>query len=245
VRIALIGYGKMGKTIEQIAVTQGHSISYIIDHNNRADIKKVNPSNTDIAIEFSIPESAFDNIQILIKNKVKTICGTTGWLARLNEVHSQIAHTNGTFLYASNFSIGVNLFFELNEWLAKRMNRLPKFDVTLAEIHHTEKKDAPSGTAITIAEAIIDNHQNYSKWTLEEEHINSTDIKIKHQRLGSVPGTHIVEYNSHLESIELKHIAHDRKVFAQGVIEVAEWVNNKKGILTIKDYIKSLVSNVL
>jgi 4-hydroxy-tetrahydrodipicolinate reductase len=241
VKIALIGYGKMGQTIEELALSSGHSISYIIDKDNQSDIDFINPSNTDIAIEFTVPESAFNNLQILIKNKVKTICGTTGWLEKIVDIRSQVEETSGTFLYASNFSIGVNLFFEMNEWLAQRMNSLSKFDAELEEIHHTEKKDAPSGTAISIAEGIIDNHNEYKGWALEEDFKGANNIKIKHKREGKVPGTHIVKYKSQLESIEIKHTAHDRKVFAQGVIEVAGWVTNQKGILTIKDYIKSLV----
>ncbi|MEQ8240008.1 MAG: 4-hydroxy-tetrahydrodipicolinate reductase [Cyclobacteriaceae bacterium] len=240
-KIALIGYGKMGRTIEEIALNSGHSISYIIDKDNQSDIELIHPSNTDIAIEFTVPESAFRNLQILVKNGVKTICGTTGWLDKLAEIRSLVEETSGTFLYASNFSIGVNLFFEMNEWLAQRMNKLSKFEAELEEIHHTEKKDAPSGTAISIAEGIIKNHNKYKGWALEEAFEDSDEIKIKHKREGSVPGTHVVTYKSSLESIEIKHTAHDRKVFAQGVIEVAQWVTNQKGLLTIKDYIKSLV----
>ncbi|MEQ9049541.1 MAG: dihydrodipicolinate reductase C-terminal domain-containing protein, partial [Marinoscillum sp.] len=153
-RIALIGYGKMGKSIEQIAKARGHEISFIIDQENHSDIHKISPDNTDMAIEFSQPSSAYDNITTLLSNKVKTMAGTTGWLDRYDEVKTLCTSTNGTFLYASNYSVGVNLFFELNEWLANKMSQLEGFVPEMVEVHHTEKKDAPIGTAITLAEGI-------------------------------------------------------------------------------------------
>jgi len=237
-RIALIGYGKMGKSIEQIARTRGHQISYIIDQDNHSDIQKISPDNTDIAIEFSQPSSAFDNITTLLSNKVKTMAGTTGWLDRYDEVKALCTETNGTFLYASNYSVGVNLFFELNEWLANKMSQLEGFVPEMVEIHHTEKKDAPSGTAITLAEGIQKNDPSVKKWVNEPSEDHQT-LGIVSKREANVPGTHTVTYRSPLETIEITHIAHDRKVFAEGVIKVAEWATNQTGILSIREFLNN------
>jgi len=237
-RIALIGYGKMGKSIEQIARTRGHQISYIIDQDNHSDIQKISPDNTDIAIEFSQPSSAFDNITTLLSNKVKTMAGTTGWLDRYDEVKALCTRTNGTFLYASNYSVGVNLFFELNEWLAKKMSQLEGFVPEMVEIHHTEKKDAPSGTAITLAEGIQKNDPSVKKWVNESSEDHHT-LGIISKREANVPGTHTVTYRSPLETIEITHVAHDRKVFAEGVIKVAEWATNQTGILSIREFLNN------
>ena len=237
-RIALIGYGKMGKSIEQIARTRGHQISYIIDQDNHSDIQKISPDNTDIAIEFSQPSSAFDNITTLLSNKVKTMAGTTGWLDRYDEVKALCTKTNGTFLYASNYSVGVNLFFELNEWLAKKMSQLEGFVPEMVEIHHTEKKDAPSGTAITLAEGIQKNDPSVKKWVNESSEDLQT-LGIISKREANVPGTHTVTYRSPLETIEITHVAHDRKVFAEGVIKVAEWATNQTGILSIREFLNN------
>jgi len=237
-RIALIGYGKMGKSIEQIARTRGHQISYIIDQDNHSDIQKISPDNTDIAIEFSQPSSAFDNITTLLSNKVKTMAGTTGWLDRYDEVKALCTRTNGTFLYASNYSVGVNLFFELNEWLAKKMSQLEDFVPEMVEIHHTEKKDAPSGTAITLAEGIQKNDPSVKKWVNESSEDHHT-LGIISKREANVPGTHTVTYRSPLETIVITHVAHDRKVFAEGVIKVAEWATNQTGILSIREFLNN------
>ncbi len=237
-RIALIGYGKMGKSIEQIARTRGHQISYIIDQDNHSDIQKISPDNTDIAIEFSQPSSAFDNITTLLSNKVKTMAGTTGWLDRYDEVKALCTKTNGTFLYASNYSVGVNLFFELNEWLAKKMSQLEGFVPEMVETHHTEKKDAPSGTAITLAEGIQKNDPSVKKWVNESSEDHQT-LGIISKREANVPGTHTVTYRSPLETIEITHVAHDRKVFAEGVIKVAEWATNQTGILSIREFLNN------
>ncbi|MEQ9303785.1 MAG: dihydrodipicolinate reductase C-terminal domain-containing protein, partial [Marinoscillum sp.] len=163
-RIAIIGYGKMGKTIESIARSRGHEISKIIDQNNTDEIGSISPTNTDVAIEFSQPDSALNNIKTLLGNGVKTVAGTTGWLDHFEEVVDLCKATNGTFLYASNFSIGVNLFFELNEWLAQKMAQLEGFEAAMEEIHHTEKRDSPSGTAITLAEGIMKQNTRVVKW---------------------------------------------------------------------------------
>lgn len=237
-RIALIGYGKMGKSIEQIALSRNHSISFIIDQENAADLQKIAPENTDIAIEFSQPSSAYQNIHSLLSQGVKTIAGTTGWLDHYQEIIDLCNSKNGTFLYASNFSIGVNLFFELNEWLADKMSKLEGFYAAMEEIHHTEKKDAPSGTAITLAEGIQKKNPAVKSW-INEPTTNSDKIGIVSKREGKVPGTHTITYSSPLETIEITHIAHDRKVFAEGVIKVAEWATNQTGILSIQDFLKN------
>ena len=235
-RIALIGYGKMGKSIEAIGKSRGHEISFTIDQNNQDEINSISPDNTDIAIEFSQPDSAYNNIITLLTNGVKTVAGTTGWLDKYDEVVKLCNDKNGTFLYASNFSIGVNLFFELNEWLAKKMAQLEGFEVKMEEIHHIHKKDAPSGTAITLAEGIMNQNSSKKDWVNELTN-DPSKIGIASIREGEVPGTHSVHYDSPLESIEIKHIAHDRKVFAEGVIKVAEWATNETGILSIKDFL--------
>ncbi len=237
-KVAIVGYGKMGKAIEQLALEAGHEISMIIDADNTSDLDKISPGNTDVAIEFSQPETAYDNIATLLNKGVKVVAGTTGWLDKYDQVIDLCDKKQGTFLYASNFSLGVNLFFKLNEWLANEMNNLEGFKATMEEIHHLQKKDAPSGTAITTAERILSRSKNYSSWVNE-----STDDKgvlpIISLREENVPGTHTVTYSSPLETIEVKHIAHDRKVFAQGVVKVAEWVAGQQGVLTISDFLNS------
>ncbi|MEQ8336788.1 MAG: 4-hydroxy-tetrahydrodipicolinate reductase [Cyclobacteriaceae bacterium] len=237
-KVAIVGYGKMGNAIEQLALEAGHEISMIIDADNTSDLDKISPDNTDVAIEFSQPETAYDNIATLLNKGVKVVAGTTGWLDKYDQVIDLCDKKQGTFLYASNFSLGVNLFFKLNEWLANEMNNLEGFKATMEEIHHLQKKDAPSGTAITTAERILSRSKNYSSWVNE-----STDDKgvlpIISLREENVPGTHTVTYSSPLETIEVKHIAHDRKVFAQGVVKVAEWVAGQQGVLTISDFLNS------
>ncbi|WP_258105125.1 4-hydroxy-tetrahydrodipicolinate reductase [Marinoscillum sp. MHG1-6] len=236
-RIALVGYGKMGKAIEALAQAAGHEISFIIDADNTQDINNISPENTDVAIEFSQPSSAYQNIKTLLSNRVKTMVGTTGWLDQYEEMAALCNSNNGTFLYASNYSIGVNLFFELNKWLAEKMASLSDFKAEMEEIHHTEKKDAPSGTAITLAEGVIEKNQSISKWVNEETDAADA-IGIISLREPGVPGTHTIKYDSPLESIEIKHTAHDRKVFASGVIKVAEWFTNQSGVLTMADFLK-------
>lgn len=237
-RIAIVGYGKMGKSIKQIAKSRGHEISFIIDQDNQADLQQIDGQNTDIAIEFSQPESAFENIMTLLNNGVKTVAGTTGWLDRYEEVVAQCQAKNGTFLYASNFSVGVNLFFELNEWLAQKMSQVEGFEAHMEEIHHTEKKDAPSGTAITLAEGIMSSNPQIKDW-INDDSSQSDVLGIVSKREDKVPGTHTVTYRSPLETIEIKHTAHDRKVFAEGVIKVAEWATNQSGVLSIREFLKN------
>ncbi len=236
-RIALIGYGKMGKAIEALALEGGHEISKIIDADNANEITQITKENTDVAIEFSQPSTAYQNINTLVGNGVTTIAGTTGWLDKYDEIAALCISKGGTFLYASNYSIGVNLFFELNKWLAEKMANIGNFKIEMEEIHHTEKKDSPSGTAITLAEGIIAKNPKIEGW-INEASEDESNIGIISLREPGVPGTHTINYFSPLESIEIKHTAHDRKVFANGVIKVAEWITNQSGVLTMEDFIK-------
>jgi 4-hydroxy-tetrahydrodipicolinate reductase len=233
--IALIGYGKMGKAIERLALLRGHSISFRIDTANARDISLMNNSNTDVAIEFSTPDQAFENIRTSLENGVKTISGTTGWLERYGEIKALTEKLGGTFLHSSNYSAGVNLFFELNEWLAARMKDKP-FTVSMEEVHHTEKKDQPSGTAIRLAEGIRKANPSKTGWA-NEKTTDETAIGIVSVRKADVPGTHTVTYASAYESIEIRHTAFDRDVFASGALDVAEWIFDKTGVLTIKDFL--------
>lgn len=230
--IALIGYGRMGKAIEEILIQRGHDVVLKISRTPLPEELK----NIDVAIEFSKPEYAFDNLKVLLENKVATICGTTGWLENQNEVNKLAITNNTAFLYASNFSLGVNLFFELNQVLARMMNKYRnEYQINLEEIHHTQKLDAPSGTAITIAEGIIEN-TTYKTWSMEE---NSQEIiPIEAKRIENVPGTHIVQYTSDVDTIEISHTAHSRKGFALGAVIAAEWIWNKEGIFTMKDVLE-------
>lgn len=230
-RIALVGYGKMGKTIEKIAVERGHTISHKIGRNK--DVATVNSKNTDAAIEFSLPEVAFNNLKQLMNNKIPTVCGTTGWLNRLPEINQLCLENNCSFLYASNFSVGVNIFFSLNKALAKSMARLEEYGVDMQEIHHTQKLDAPSGTAITLAEQIIDEIPELENWSLDNN--NPKHIHIDAQRTGDVPGTHLVNYTSGIDQISIKHEAFNRNGFALGAVIAAEYAAKNQGILTMND----------
>lgn len=231
-RVGLIGYGKMGKAIEEILVERGHDVVLKISHTPTPDELK----DVEVAIEFSRPEYAFDNLKVLLEAGIQTICGTTGWLERQGEIN-QLTLANGTaFLYASNFSLGVNLFFELNRHLAQIMDRYKReYNIHLEEIHHTQKLDAPSGTAITIAEGIIDN-SSYKNWSMDEQ--GDDIIAIEAKRIADVPGTHIVKYTSNVDTIEISHTAHSRKGFALGAAIAAEWIWNKQGVYTMKDVLE-------
>lgn len=234
-RIALLGYGKMGKTIEKIAVEKGHEIALKIDHDNLGDIERLNSQTAEVAIEFTQPDSAFENIKKCIAAGVPVVSGTTGWLERKSEIEAYCREKDGTFFYASNFSVGVNIFFKLNRYLARVMARYPEYDISLEEIHHTEKKDAPSGTAITLAEGIIQHVPRVEKWIHPPE--SSIDgINITAKRIDQVPGTHTVTYDSAIDGIEIKHTAHTRAGFASGALMVAEWARDKKGVLTMDDF---------
>jgi 4-hydroxy-tetrahydrodipicolinate reductase len=227
-KIALLGYGRMGKEIEKVALQRGHEIVIKTSSDTSYDIK-----TADVAIDFSIPTSAFDNISNCINNNVPVISGTTGWLEKYNEVTALCNEKKGAFIYASNFSLGVNIFFELNNQLAKMMNNLSDYNITMEEIHHTKKLDAPSGTAITLAEGIIENSSK-NNWELDGENTSET-IPIVAKRIPDVPGTHTVDYSSEVDTIEITHTAHSRKGFALGAVVAAEWILNKKGVFTMKD----------
>jgi 4-hydroxy-tetrahydrodipicolinate reductase len=236
--ILLLGYGKMGKIIGEIAEDRGHSVAGKINIENRSDLDQINPKAIDVAIEFSQPEAAIENLKWAIERGIPVICGTTGWLSKKPEIDRITLENNGTFFYASNFSIGVNIFFKVNEFLAKLMKETTDYRISLEEIHHTEKKDAPSGTAITLAEGIIKNVKNLSHWHLaglEEEKEKSLPITSK--RIDPAPGTHIVRYSSAIDDIEITHTAHSRQGFALGAVLVAEWIKGKKGVLSMDDFL--------
>jgi 4-hydroxy-tetrahydrodipicolinate reductase len=232
-KILLLGYGKMGKAIEKIAVERGHEIVGRIDESNRHTI----PTNADVAIEFSQPEGAYENVRFCLENNIPVLCGTTGWLDKKAEIEILTKSCNGTFFYASNFSVGVNLFFKLNEQLAKMIKNFNQYDVSIDEVHHTEKKDAPSGTAITLAEGIIKNNSSKRKW-VKSESKSKEDLVITSFRIDQVPGTHLVKYASPLDDIEIRHTAHSREGFARGAVLVAEWLPSKKGVLGMEDFLQ-------
>lgn len=232
--IALIGYGKMGKTIEQIAIQRGHNIAMRISSSNRHEMTKENLQGIDVAIEFTNPEAARDNVMAVLNAGVATVCGTTGWNEGLNEAHMKAVANSTSFLHASNFSVGVNIFFEVNKLLASLMNEQPAYDVVMEETHHTQKKDAPSGTAITLAEQILENLKRKKHWTKEA----STDpetFPIYAHRIENVPGTHNIKYTSDIDDIEIIHTAHNRNGFALGAVLAAEFIAGKQGIFTMQD----------
>jgi 4-hydroxy-tetrahydrodipicolinate reductase len=231
-KIALIGYGKMGKTIENIAIQRGHDIVLRLDVNNPEDFKAL--YKADVAIEFTRPESAFNNLQKCMEAGVPVVCGTTGWLERYEEMAHLCHECNGTLLYASNYSIGVNIFFEINRRLASMMRGYPMYDIAIEEIHHTQKLDAPSGTAITLAEGILQNIPRKTNWVSNTEG-GDMDIPIISKRIDPAPGTHIITYNSPIDSIEITHTAHSREGFATGAVLAAEWLVGKKGVFSMKD----------
>jgi 4-hydroxy-tetrahydrodipicolinate reductase len=227
-KIALLGYGRMGKEIEKIALSRGHEIVIRKDVDDVIDINLA-----DVAIDFSVPSSAFNNITNCINNKVPVISGTTGWLDKYEETVALCKEKNSAFIYASNYSLGVNIFFELNKQLAKMMRSLEDYNISMEEIHHTKKLDAPSGTAITLAEGIIENSSK-NNWELGDE-ASEGNIPIVAKRIPDVPGTHTVWYDSEVDAIEIKHTAHSRKGFALGAVVAAEWIIGKKGVFSMKD----------
>jgi len=226
--IALFGYGKMGKMLAQLGKARGHHIVAKID----VGTAEIDYSKIDVAIDFSTPDAAYNNITGCFKNNVPIISGTTGWLDNYQKAISICTENEGAFIYASNFSLGVNLFFELNKRLALMMGNLEAYKVSMEEIHHTQKLDAPSGTAITLAEGIIEN-SNYTGWKLESS--DNNHIPIVSKRIGTVPGTHSIVYESAVDGIEIKHTAHNREGFALGAVIAAEWILGKKGVFTMQD----------
>ena len=232
-RILLIGYGKMGKTIEQIALSRGHEIVGKIDAgDNLSQFNK----QADVAIEFTQPEAAINNLNTCIDKKIPVVCGTTGWLAHKEEVESYCRSNNGTLLYSSNFSLGVNILLKLNEFLAKVMDRYPQYEVSIDETHHTQKKDAPSGTAISLAQGIFKNLDRKKTWVLDKAS-KSDELAIRAHRIDPAPGTHSVKYQSSIDDLEITHTAHSREGFALGAVLVAEWIKDKKGFLTMNDFL--------
>lgn len=230
-KIALIGYGKMGKAIEKIALKKGHEI---VARFSSQGIDNELLASADVAIEFSKPDVAIQNIKNCFELNVPVICGTTGWLEQKEDVLQSVNRTNNAFLYASNFSIGVNLFFAINKYVAQIMNEQPQYDVRVEEIHHTAKLDAPSGTAISIANDILINLDRKTKWVSGKSE-NQTDLSIFAVREDPAPGTHIVTYDSPIDSIEIKHTAHSREGFAAGAVLAAEWILGKKGVFSMND----------
>lgn len=235
-KIAILGYGKMGKIIEELALQRGHTISVKTD---RAGFVPDDIRGSDVAIEFSIPTAAPGNIRNCIKAGVPVVVGTTAWYEHFNEIKSAVLEKNGSLLTATNFSIGVNIFFEINRRLAEMMNPYEEYDVEVDEIHHLQKLDAPSGTGITIADGIISELDRKKQWVCQEgdnqAETSSLDLKIVSHREKGVPGTHEVHYNSEIDSIKIKHTAHNRKGFALGSIVAAEWLSDKTGVFTMKD----------
>lgn len=227
-KIALLGYGKMGKVIERIALERGHEIVLKKDESNSYD----GLSSADVSIDFSVPTAAVDNISASFNAGVPVVSGTTGWLEHYDEMIALCNDKKGGFISSSNFSLGVNIFFGLNEYLAKIMAPFDSYKVTMEEIHHTQKLDAPSGTAISLAKGVIENSK-YSNWTMDEP--NTNEIHIEAKRIGDVPGTHTVTYDSIVDNIEIKHTAHNREGFALGAVIAAEWLAGKQGVFSMKD----------
>lgn len=233
-KIALIGYGKMGKAIESIALNKGHEIVLKIDIQNNQDFTEAAIQKADVAIEFTGPHSAFENVKKCIAWGIPVVSGSTGWLDQWDEIKDLCEAKNGTLIYSSNYSIGVNLFFELNKQLAQLMEPYNSYDVSMTEVHHTEKKDAPSGTAISLAEQILAQIGRKNKWVNAASE-NSNELVIQSERIDPAPGTHMVKYSSEVDDIEIIHTAHTRIGFASGAVLAAEFAFEKKGIFTMKD----------
>jgi 4-hydroxy-tetrahydrodipicolinate reductase len=237
--IALIGYGKMGKAIEEVALHRGHTMYEIVGSDRSHHLDELLDSEVDVAIEFTNPESAFENISKCIEKGIPVVSGTTGWLERWDDMIEQVKQNDGALFYASNFSIGVNIFFELNRKAAEMMSKFEEYDVSVTEIHHTEKKDSPSGTAITLAEGILEYFQNKRSWVNAKSEQNDV-LNIISKREPEVPGTHEITYEGSIDSICLKHTAFSRMGFAKGAVAASEWLVGKKGIFGMKDLMKNL-----
>ncbi len=233
-KIALIGYGKMGRIIEAVAVARGHEVVLKIDLENIAAFTAENLAKTDVAIEFTGPHTAFENVMKTISFQTPIVCGSTGWLEKLPLVEAHCTSENGSFIYASNFSVGVNIFFEVNKKLAQLMEGQTQYDISIKEIHHTQKKDAPSGTAISLAEQVLENNSSKKKW-VNDKSSTQEELSIKSERIDPYPGLHEVKYNSDIDDITIIHNAHNRNGFALGAVLAAEFIRNKKGIFTMKD----------
>ena len=233
-RIALIGYGKMGKAIEEAALQRGHEIVIKIDQPNLHEFTKENLTKADAAIEFTSPHSAFDNVKNCLTFGTPVVCGSTGWTEQLEEMKNICADKNGSFIYSSNYSVGVNIFFEVNKKLAALMAPHKEYEVILEETHHTQKKDAPSGTAITLAEQVLEHIKRKKQW-VNELSDHPEDLEIISQRIDPAPGTHSIKYSSAIDTIEIIHTAHNRKGFAMGAVLAAEFIKDKKGFFTMKD----------
>lgn len=234
-KIALIGYGKMGKAIEAIALEQHHEVVLKIDVDNAADFTAEKMALADVAIEFTGPHSAVENILKCLSFGIPVVSGSTGWLDQWEKVANYCSEHNGTFIYSSNYSIGVNLFFEVNKYLARLMEQYPSYDVLLKEIHHTQKKDAPSGTAISLAEQVLQGLSRKTNWTNDAVTPNSNLLAIESERIDPAPGTHHVKYTSAIDDIEIIHTAHNRTGFAGGAVTAAQFAIGKKGIYTMKE----------
>jgi 4-hydroxy-tetrahydrodipicolinate reductase len=237
-KIMLLGYGKMGKTIESIAVEKGHIITHRITTENRQELNNYKAGQADVAIEFTSPESAVANLEFCLRNQLPVVCGTTGWLAHFDQISHRFATHGGALFYASNYSIGVNIFFELNRLLAQWMSIYPEYAPSITEIHHTEKKDAPSGTAITLAEGILSAYNQLHSWGLTPN-VGNHQLPITALREPHVPGTHTITYQSPIDSIKITHIAHSREGFARGALQAAEWLIGKQGVFSMKDMLSS------
>ena len=233
-KIAIIGYGKMGKAIEEIAVDRGHEIVLKIDEHNIPDFTRENTGMADVAIEFTGPHGAYENVKKALAFDTPVVCGSTGWLDKLDEIKKLCETRNGSFIYSSNFSVGVNIFFEINKKLAALMELQKDYELQVTEIHHTQKKDAPSGTAITIAEQIFESISRKKSWV---NHVsdNPEELEIISERIDPVAGTHKVKYSSAVDDIEIIHTAHNRQGFALGAVLAAEYISDKKGIFNMKD----------
>jgi 4-hydroxy-tetrahydrodipicolinate reductase len=232
-KIALIGYGKMGKAIEEIAIAKGHEVILKLDITNPEEFTTENLTKCDVAIEFTSPHSAVENLKKCFDAGLPVVCGSTGWLSQWDEIVAECNQKNASMVYASNYSIGVNLFFELNTYLAKLMNKYTDYDVMLDEIHHTQKKDAPSGTAITLAEQVLAGIPRKKLWV---NHLsdNADELEIISERIDPAPGTHKIKYHSAIDDIEIIHTAHNRQGFAGGAVLAAEFIVGKKGIYNMK-----------
>lgn len=237
-RIALIGYGKMGQLIEKIAIERGHEIVLRIHIDNTSEFTRNNLQGADVAIEFTGPESAYENIKKCLDYDLPIVSGSTGWNDKIELIKSYCIEKNGSFLHTSNFSIGVNIFFEVNKLLAKLMaSYSDRYKVLLKEIHHTQKKDAPSGTAVTLAEQILEHLKEKKRWINEYSDL-SEDLSIISERVDPAPGTHLVKYSSEIDDIEIIHTAHNREGFAIGAVQAAEFIHDKKGIFTMQDVLQ-------